>query len=66
MDESTRGEIEKTVWNTLRDAGITQPPVQVEVLIEHLRLYRDFYDLHNPSFLDKLHFPKKTKVSLAL
>ncbi len=53
MDEATSREIEKVTWNTLRDAGIVRPPVQIEVILQHLHLYRDFYSLKNPSFLDR-------------
>lgn len=53
MDERTRQEIDKVAWTTLRDAGITRPPVSAEALLDHLNLYRDFYDLQNPGFLDK-------------
>jgi len=53
MDHSTHREIDKRVWRTLRDAGIIKPPVQIERVLEHLKLFRDFYDLQNPGFLDK-------------
>ncbi len=53
MNEATRREIEKVTWQTLRDAGITQPPVSLTALLEHLELFRGFYDLQNPGFLDK-------------
>ena len=53
MDEATSREIERVTWNTLRDAGIVRPPVQIEVILQHLHLYRDFYSLKNPSFLDR-------------
>lgn len=54
MDERTRREIDKIVKRTLREAGLLEPPVQVAVLIEHLNLYRDFYDLEDPSILQRL------------
>lgn len=53
MDSATKREIDKVCWATLREAGITRPPVPVEVLLEHLRLHREFYDLQNPGFLDR-------------
>lgn len=53
MDASTCKEIEKVVLRTLKDAGITRPPVRVPIILEHLRLYRDFYSLQDPSFLDR-------------
>jgi hypothetical protein len=53
MDDATRKYLDDIVWRVLRDAGIRQPPVHVEVLLEHLRLHRAFYDLEDPGFLDK-------------
>lgn len=53
MDDATRHEIEKVSWNMLREAGIVRPPVRIETVLEHLHLHRDFYDLQNPSFLDR-------------
>lgn len=54
MDHFTRGEIEKIAWRILRDAGLTEPPIKSNDLIEHLRLHLDFYSLEDPSFLKKL------------
>lgn len=54
MDKSTRKEIDKVIWRTLRDAGLTQPPVRIEDLLQHLKLHRDFYDLENPTFLQRV------------
>ena len=45
MDDSTRTEIEEIAWDALREAGIKEPPVQVEELTRFLRLDREFYDL---------------------
>lgn len=53
MDDSTRREIDKVSWNMLREAGIVRPPVRIERVLEHLQLHRDFYDLQDPSFLDR-------------
>jgi hypothetical protein len=53
MDDATRREIDKVAWQTLKDAGIVEPPVKTEVVLEHLALYRQFYDLQDPSFIDK-------------
>jgi hypothetical protein len=53
MNENTRHEIEKVTWKTLRDAGIIRPPVQVEILLQHLHLHRHFYNLKDPGFLDR-------------
>ncbi|MBI4519560.1 MAG: hypothetical protein HY701_01890 [Gemmatimonadetes bacterium] len=42
MDETTRTEIQRVAARTLRDAGLTQPPLSVERLLEHVNLYRDY------------------------
>ena len=39
MDDATKREIDKIAWRTLRDAGLTEPPVQIERLLDHLELY---------------------------
>jgi len=53
MDETTRKEIQRSAERTLRDAGLTEPPLSVERLLEHVNLYRDYYDLSDPGFLDR-------------
>jgi hypothetical protein len=53
MDESTKREIDRVTWRTLRDAGLTEPPVRIESLLAHLDLYRSYYDLQDPGFLDR-------------
>ena len=37
----------------LREIGINAPPVRVEDVLEHLRVHREFYDLENPTFLQR-------------
>jgi hypothetical protein len=54
VDESTRQEIDTLVERTLREAGLTTPPVHVEELLEFLELHRDFYDLEDPNLLQRL------------
>lgn len=53
MDRATRTEIQRIAAATLQDAGLTDPPLSVEGLLDHVHLYRDYYDLSNPSFLDR-------------
>ena len=36
MAESTRKEIQRIAAQTLRDAGLTEPPLSVERLLEHV------------------------------
>lgn len=52
-DERTRSEIEAVALRLLREAGVTEPPVPVGRIVDHLELHRQFYDLQNPSFLDR-------------
>lgn len=56
MDEATRQEICRVAERTLRDAGLTEPPLPIEALLKHLQLYRDYYDLEDPGFLDRAKF----------
>ena len=53
MDRVTRAEIERIAAATLRDAGLTEPPLSVEKLLQYVQLHRDYYDLANPGFLDR-------------
>ena len=53
MDESTRKEIQRIATQTLRDAGLTEPPLSVERLLEHVELHSDYYNLSDPGFLDR-------------
>ncbi len=53
MDNKTKQEIMKVTWKTLRDAGLTEPPVSINNLLGHLELHREFYNLQNPRFLDR-------------
>ena len=38
MDETTRKDIQRIAALTLRDAGLTEPPLSVEGLLEHVKL----------------------------
>ena len=60
LDELTRREIDKVTERILREVALPSPPIRVEVLLEHLRVHRDFYDLQDPSLLQ--HFWHKVKV----
>ncbi len=52
-DPTTRRTIEKATADLLRDAGVAAPPVRIERLLAHLEVHREFYDLENPSFLQR-------------
>lgn len=45
MDDSTCREIDKLVAKTLKEAGLTDPPIEIDHLLEHLEVHRDYYDL---------------------
>ena len=49
-------------WDTLRDAGATQPPVHSTVLVEHLCTYRDFYDSRNPGVMGRATYRSKVRL----
>lgn len=60
MDEATRKAIQRIAARTLQDAGLAEPPLSVERLLEPVNLYRDYYDLWDPGFLD--HAKHKLKI----
>lgn len=62
MDQYTQKEIEKIAWRILKDAGLTQPPIKPNDLIEHLRLNLDFYSLEDPGFLKSLQHKFNVKI----
>ena len=47
-------EIDKIVAKTLRDAGLTNPPISIEDILDFLELHRDFYDLEDPSLIKRV------------
>jgi hypothetical protein len=51
---STRREIDKTVEETLKEAGLKEPPIRMDSLLEHLALYRDYYNLEEPGLWDEI------------
>ena len=53
MDETTRRGIDRLAEVTLREADLVEPPLSVEHLLEHVELYREYYDLSNPGFLER-------------
>ncbi|MGZ6298710.1 MAG: hypothetical protein ACXWM2_04925 [Parachlamydiaceae bacterium] len=54
MDARTQNDIEKRTWKVLQDAGLTEPPVKIDEVIEFLKLHIDYYSLEDPSFLQNL------------
>jgi len=53
MDDATRRESDRVCWRTLKEAGMTEPPSNTKLILEHLELYREFYDLQDPGLLDR-------------
>ncbi len=53
MTPAAQNKLNEAIERTLRDAGLTSPPIRLRDVLEHLNLYQEFYDLSNPSFLDK-------------
>ncbi len=54
MDEVTKREIDKVTGQLLEEAGLTMPPIKIERLLEYLQLYREFYDLEDPTILQQV------------
>lgn len=61
MDKATRAEIDKCTSALLKEIGIKGPPVEEEVLLDHLNLHRDFYTLEDPKFFDWLKHKAKVQ-----
>lgn len=61
IDKVTKREIDKVVRQTLKEAGLGQPPIRVEDLLAHLELDRDFYSLENPTLLQRLKHKVKVR-----
>ena len=53
MTPFAQRELNKVIERTLKDAGLTRPPVPLQDMLDHLKLFQEFYDLSDPSFLDK-------------
>jgi hypothetical protein len=54
VDDSTRREIDKIVETILKEAGLGDPPIQIGVILEHLKLNRQFYSLDDPNLLQRI------------
>lgn len=50
IDAPTKKEIRNRARLVLSDAGFKAPPVDVDVLIDSLRLFKGYYDLQDPGF----------------
>ncbi len=53
MDTQTKSEIDRIAYNILREAKLQEPPIQIEELLDFLKLHRKFYDLEDPSLLKR-------------
>lgn len=53
MNDQARKEIDKSISRVLKDAGIRQPPVKIEDILECIEIHRNFYDLDDPSLLQR-------------
>lgn len=61
MNNQVRRDIDNKAWKTLREAGLREPPVTIERVLGHLKLHRDFYNLKEPGFLDKIKYKVKVR-----
>ncbi len=68
MREQTRQEIDCAVRRTLREAGLRDPPIKIEDILEHLAIDRAFYDLEDPSlmqrFMHKIRIGKRRLIAI--
>jgi hypothetical protein len=49
VDASTRTEIDRIAVKILKEARLIEPPIQIEHVLEHLKVHRKFYDLEDPT-----------------
>lgn len=53
MDDATRHEIDRLAQVVLKEGRLTAPPIRIEHVLEHLKVHRRFYDLEDPSLLER-------------
>ena len=51
MDDYTAETIDKRIGQILREAGISEPPLSLDEVLNFLDLHRSYYDLTDPSLL---------------
>jgi hypothetical protein len=54
IDPRSKLLIDRRVELVLRDAGFTAPPVDLETVLDALRVNREYYDLGDPGFLRRI------------
>ena len=54
LDLPTKTDIDRRVERVLKDAGFSEPPVDIATVLEILQLDRGFYDLSEPSFVRRI------------
>jgi Zn-dependent peptidase ImmA (M78 family) len=53
MDDGARREIDRIAANVLKEARLLQPPIRIEDVLDHLKVHRKFYDLEDPTLLQR-------------
>lgn len=66
VDPVTQKEIDKITGRILREAGITAAPVSIEILLDFLRVHREFFDLEDPSLWRTLKHKAKCNAALSI
>lgn len=51
VDFRTARDIDKKVEKILKDMGIKEPPLNVKDVLDHLKIYKNYYDLDDPSLI---------------
>lgn len=59
MNDSTKREIDRIAQQILDDARLKSPPFEVEEILSHLKVHRDFYNLDDPTLIQKFSFKMK-------
>jgi len=53
MDDATRREIDRLAQAVLKEGRLFNPPIRIEHVLEHLKVHRRFYDLEDPTLLER-------------
>lgn len=56
MDEKSRIDIDKRIEKILRDMGVKEPPLILEDVLSFLDVFRGYYSLSDPGFIDHISY----------
>lgn len=54
MDDFSCKEIKEQIDKVLREIGALEPPINLEDVLSHLNLHKEYYDLSNPTLIQEI------------